>query len=172
MKSAITGVTPPRLGEATIMTVWPSIAMFPLGRALGMLYCIRSGFWIFTVGNLLMLLSIPVVLLLYFARLLPGVRRRYTLSNRRVVVQRGIFAKPERWVSLDDFDTINIEIGPGQGFYHAGQLIFKHGDVETFRLAAVTRPETFRHTCLAARKAYVEVQRIVQQQDQQQAVAV
>jgi len=172
MKSAITGVTPPRLGEATIMTVWPSLAIYPTARALGRLYDIHAGLGIFTVGNLFKLASIPVMLLLYLWRILPVVSRRYTLSNRRVIVQRGIFATAERWVLLDDFDAIEILVLPGQDFYCAGQLIFKHGDVETFRLAAVSRPESFRHACLNAHEAYVQVQRIVQQQAEQETVAV
>ena len=167
MKSAITGVTPPQVGEVTVMTVWPSIAMYPIARAMGRLFLIRTGWSIFTVGHLLMLLSIPLAIALYFRRLAPWACRRYTLTNRRVVVQRGIFAKPERWVSLEDFDSIEIEVLPGQEFYHAGQLIFRNGDIETFRLAAVAHPQSFRHTCLDAHKAYVEVQRIVEQQQKE-----
>jgi len=164
MRSAITGVAPSQLVEVTIRTVWPSTAMFPPARALSRLYSIRAGWGIFKVGNLFMLLAIPLALAMYFFRLLPWVIRRYTLTNRRLIVQQGIFAKPERWVELDDYDTIEIDVLPGQEWYRAGQLIFRNGDVETFRLAAVPYPDSFRHTCLAARNAFVEVQRICAEQ--------
>ena len=35
MKQAIAGVAPPELGEVTIMTVWPSIGAYRLGRLVG-----------------------------------------------------------------------------------------------------------------------------------------
>ena len=65
MKQAIAGVTTPDQKEATVMTVWPSVAAMslaglPLGQMLGQLYSINVGFYIFTVGNLFCLLMIPI----------------------------------------------------------------------------------------------------------------
>jgi hypothetical protein len=34
----ISGVVPPAVAEATVMTVWPSVASIGLGQALGRLY--------------------------------------------------------------------------------------------------------------------------------------
>ncbi|HND55809.1 MAG TPA: PH domain-containing protein, partial [Pirellulaceae bacterium] len=89
MKQAIAGVSPSQLGEATVMTVWPSIARFQLGRTLGQLMANKSGAYIFTVGNLMALLSIPVALALYFYRIAPVVGLRYRLTNKRIVVHAG-----------------------------------------------------------------------------------
>jgi hypothetical protein len=80
---------------------------------------------------------------------------RYRLTNRRLVVQKGLRPLDERWVDFDRFDSIEIQVLPGQEWYPAGDLIFRNGPIETFRLAGVSRPETFRHTCLAARQGYV-----------------
>ncbi len=175
----IAGVAPPELKEALIMTVWPSIGAMPLGRLLGRLYQIPWGFSVFTVGHLIALLSIPLAILLVLGRFLNGmltdvevlglgklaqavipqdmIIRRYTLTNRRIVVQRGLKATAESWVELDRFDTIDVEVLPGQEWYPAGNLIFRRGQIETFRLDGVSRPETFRQTCLKARAGYVGV---------------
>ena len=40
MRQPIAGVSPPQLSEATIMTVWPSLAATGIGRGLGRLYAI------------------------------------------------------------------------------------------------------------------------------------
>ena len=76
----------------------------------------------------------------------------------------GFIPKVQRFVDLDRFDTIETVILPGQQWYHAGDLVFRRGGVETFRLAGVSRPESFRHTCLKARMSYVGVQKALELQ--------
>lgn len=162
MKQAIAGVTPAQVGEATIMIVWPSIAATSIGRFFGRLYAIRAGFNFLTVGNLIALLSIPVMLPLYFARKLPFSVRRYRLTNRRVIIERGLAGRPEQYVDLDRFDEIDVVVLPGQEWYPAGDLVFRRGNIETFRLRGVLRPETFRQTCLKAHQAYVGVRKAME----------
>jgi hypothetical protein len=163
-KQAISGVAPPDLGEVTVMTVWPSIAANPLGRALGQMYEIQAGVGIFTIGKLMMALTIPVALALYFARLAPFACRRYRLTNRRVLVLNGPTGTPERGIGLDEFDTIDLVVLPGQGWYKAGELIFRRGTIEAMRLNGVSRPETFRQTCLKAQRSRAGVNRALQLQ--------
>jgi hypothetical protein len=162
MKQAIAGVMPSQVGEATIMMVWPSIAATPLGRFFGRLYGIRAGFSIFTVGNLVALMSIPIMVPLYFARKAPFWMQRYRLTNRRVLIERGIHGRAEQYVDLDRFDTIEVVVLPGQEWYPAGDLVFRRGAIETFRLRGVQRPETFRQTCLKAHQAYVGVRKAME----------
>lgn len=179
MNPPIAGVVPPEFKEAVVMTVYPSIGGMPLGRWLGRLYKIGWGWGVFTVGHVIALLSIPLATFLVVGRFIHGfladiqvlgigkffstfipaslIISRYTLTNRRVVVQRGLKAIDESWVELDRFDTIEVEVLPGQEWYHAGNLIFRRGPIETFRLDGVSRPETFRQTCLKARAGYVGV---------------
>jgi hypothetical protein len=160
MPQPIAGVAPAEVQEVTVMTVWPSVAMFGLGRALGRLYAIRwPDVYIFRLGNVIALATIPVALVLFFLRIAPAIGTRYRLTNRRIVVERGLTGVPERWVELDRFDSITIEVRPGQEWYDAGDLVFRLGAVETFRLPGVSRPEAFRQTCLKARMAHVGVQR-------------
>lgn len=243
MKQAIAGVAPAEAEEVTIMTVWPSISAFSLGRLLGRLYSINVGVFVFTVGNLIALLSIPGALKLYFFRLFPSVLGLtphgffYRLTNRGVQQLRnevyiavgkhagsstaqmcriigtallvlglvvalvltfvfvpslteftavpwivalvifltavGVakllwthlkFGVVIKSIEFSRFDRIETEVQPGQEWFKAGDLVFYQGDVETFRLVAVSRPEAFRQTCLKARVGYVGTQQALQRE--------
>ena len=141
--------------EVTVMTVFPTLGAGAAGRLMGRLCGIRAGIGFFTLGKLFALLLIPVAIPLFAFTLLPGVIRRYKLTNRRVVVQKGLSAIDERWVDFDRFDAIDVEVLAGQEWFPAGDLVFRRGPIETFRLQGVSRPETFRHTCLAARRGFL-----------------
>lgn len=160
MQQAIAGVTPAEVQETTVMTVWPSVAMFGAGRLLGRLYAIRwPDVYIFRLGHLMALAMIPVSLVLFFLRILPGIGLRYRLTNRRVIVERGIMGTQEKFVDLDRFDAVDIDVLPGQAWYDAGDLVFRLGNTETFRLEGVSRPEAFRQTILKGRMAYAGVKK-------------
>ncbi len=181
MKQPVAGVAPSTLEEVSVMTIWPSVAATGLGRFWGRLSAIEAGGRLFgvpvTVGRMFALLSIPFILPPYFLMLLPCFIwipkigplpkiyvpnpwcRRYCLTNRRVVVKLALQQQEERSVSLDRFDHIEVAVLPGQAWYHTGDLVFKLGGVETFRLSGVPRPETFRHTCLKAQMSFVGVQK-------------
>lgn len=164
MTQAISGVAPPQSSEVTNMIVWPTLGATNLGRTLGRLYQIKGGVWVFTIGHIIAAASIPVALFLYFWMLAPFITWRYKLTNRRLVVQRGLTAKDERWVDLDGFDSIEIIVLPGQEWYHAGDLVFRNGPIEKLRISGVSRPETFRQTCLKARNSFVGVKKAMQTQ--------
>ena len=155
--SAIAGVFPPAISEATVMTVWPSVASTSLGQWLGRLYRIRTGWGAISVGRLALLATIPLGLMMYFSMRMPWAIRRYRLTNRRVIVERGINPKVEQYVDLDRFDAIDLVVKPGQEWYAAGDLVFRRGAIETLRLPGVSRPEPFRQTCLKVRQSYVSV---------------
>jgi hypothetical protein len=161
----ISGVTPAERKEVTVMTVWPSVAALAPGRALGQAFAIKwPDVYIFRLGNLLALLSIPLVLPLYFFKVLPFVGTRYTVTNRRIVVLRGIVGKEEKFVDLDRFDSVEVVVQPGQAWYHAGDLVFKQGAIETFRLEGVSRPEAFRATCVKTQMAHAGVKKARERQ--------
>jgi hypothetical protein len=155
MKQPIAGVAPAETREVTVMTVFPTLGATPAGRLIGQLCGVKAGFGFFNLGKVFAVLLIPAAIGLFVVSLLPGVIRRYRLTNRRVVVQKGLRAIDERWVDFDRFDTINIEVLPGQEWFPAGDLVFMRGPIETFRLLGVSRPETFRRTCLSARRGYL-----------------
>jgi hypothetical protein len=165
----IAGVAPAELEETTIMTVWPSNGFFFVGRLLGQLYDLRfPDVYFLRVGHLFALASIPVALGLFFARILPALPMlgfpggwRYRVTNRRVIVERGLQGTEEKSVDLERYDNIDIDVRPGQSWYDAGDLIFKLGNVETFRLEGVSRPDAFRSTCIKAHMGYAGVKKIL-----------
>jgi hypothetical protein len=165
MKEAIVGVIPGQTEERPVMTVWPCVCIYPTGRFLGRLYAIRwPDLYIFRLGHLLALLAIPHSLVLYFCRVLPWIGRRYQLTNRRIIVQKGLHRVEDRSLALDGFDAIRIEVLPGQEWYDAGDLVFWQQGHEVFRLPGVSRPEAFRQTCLKSHLAYLGVKQVLAQQ--------
>lgn len=157
MKQAIAGVAPAGLTEVTVMTVLPSTSYYAPIRWLGSLMAINAGVYIFRVGNLIALASIPLAIPFFFLRFLPFSGVRYRLTNRRLIVESAMIYSEQKSVALDRFDSVEIEVLEGQEWFNAGDLIFKLGEVETFRLDAVSRPETFRRTCLEAQRGFVGV---------------
>jgi hypothetical protein len=172
MKQAIAGVAPAQLKEVTVMTVWPSLSATGFGRFWGRLFALEYGPRIFgvplTIGRLIALASIPVMLAYYFLMRLPrfplviiGIKNpfcwHYRLTNRRLVVENP-FGDEIKSTSLDRFDSVETVVEPGQAWFKAGDLVFRQGATETFRIWGVPRPETFRQTCLKARMSYVGVQ--------------
>jgi len=174
MGQAIEGVYPATEKEVTVMTVWPSVAASGYGRWWGRRFENRLGITLFgipfTLGRLMALVSIPFILPLYFHMLIPKLPlvlfgfsnpgcRRYRLTNRRVLVEQAFGGGEQQSVSLDRFDTVEVEVLPGQAWFPAGDLIFRNGPVETFRLSGVPHPESFKHTCLKAHAGFVGVEK-------------
>lgn len=172
MSTAIAGVAPATESEVTIMTVWPSLAATAYGRWWGRRFENNLGITLFglpiTIGRILALLSIPFILPIYVHTLIPRLPfvifgwpnascRRYRLTNKRVVVEQAFGGGEQQCVSLDRFDSIEIDVLPGQEWYPAGDLIFRKGPIETFRLSGVPHPEAFRQTCLKASNGFVGV---------------
>jgi hypothetical protein len=157
-RDSIAGVVPPAVAEATVMTVYPSVASTGLGQALGRLYRIKSGIGPVSLGRLMLLATIPIGLMLYLSLRIPWAIRRYRLTNRRICIERGVNPQVEQYVDLDRFDAIDVIVAPGQEWYAAGDLVFRLGQIETLRLPGVSRPESFRQTCMKVRQSYVAVQ--------------
>ena len=65
------------------MTIWPTIGAIAPGRWVGQLSGLRLGWGFFTLGKLFALATIPVSLVVFCWQLLPGVCRRYVLTNLR-----------------------------------------------------------------------------------------
>ena len=164
MSQAISGVAPPELGEVTVMTVWPSIAATGMGQMIGRLCGNKFGVGFFTLGKVLALMCIPLALPIFFYMLLPGVSRRYRLTNRRLIVHRWLTSAIDKSIELDSFDEIEVVVRPGQEWYPAGDLIFRRGPVEVFQLSGVPRPIVFRRTVLNTRIAFVSVKNVQSRQ--------
>ena len=179
----IAGAIPSYLKETTIMTIWPSIAAMGLGQTLGWLFQIKAGVSVFTVGNLFVFLSIPLVLALIMDSSIFNFFAGYyacgdPLSSGFLHRSRQGATVCSDESSRDDRQRLHLEadavrrsrpvrlvavvIRPGQEWYPAGDLIFRKGKIETFQLKGVRRPETFRQTVMKARDAYVGVKKAME----------
>ena len=165
MHQPIAGVTPSELAEVTCKVVWPTIGATRAGRLVGRLAAVRVGLGqFFTLGKLLAAACIPLSVAVFGWQLMPCVCRRYALTNRRIIIRKGLMGIDGRWINYDDFDSIAIEVLPGQDWLHAGDVVFRRGELEVLRLAGVSRPEVFRQVCLTGQTALLSVRTIVQRQ--------
>jgi hypothetical protein len=159
-KQVITGVVPPETDEAMIRELWPSVAAHPAVAGLGKKISEFAGKLARTVVLLPAALVVApagwlVMGLPYFGKLLPFVARRYTLTNRRLMIRRGLKPSPSREVALADIDEVRIHKDANSEFFRSGTLeIVSKGQV-VLKLPGVPSPEAFRHSILDACKAWV-----------------
>ena len=145
-KQIITGVVPPLVDEAIIRQVWPSVASFhgvaSLGRTLMRTIVLAPLAWV--------LLALP-----YFIKILPVFARRYTLTNRRLMIRRGLKPTPSHEVALADIDEVRYKEDENSSFYRAATLeIVSKGQVVLI-LPGVPGPESFRQAILNGVMAWV-----------------
>lgn len=146
-RTPLTGVTPPQIAEAMVRTAWPSLAAYPaggLGRRLIQSYVLAPLGW---------LLMLPF----YFMKILPGVGKRYVLTNRRVMIQRGWYLTvgAGEEVALADIDEVRLVRDDNSLFFNSGTLeIVSKGQVK-LTLDGVKEPEVFRHAIRNACMAWV-----------------
>jgi hypothetical protein len=148
---AVTGVVPPQLGEAKIREVWPSVMTVPAIASLArVLMLSRIG------APLGWLLLAP----LYFKKLLAlgplsGLAVRYTLTNRRLMIQHGLKPYPVAEIPLAEIDDVRLVESTACKFYLSATLeIISKGQVR-MTLPAVKGPESFQHAILNACRAWV-----------------
>ena len=172
MERPIAGPAPLQLAEVTSATVWPTIGATPLGRLVGTMAGDRHGIGFFTLGKILAVLAIPAALAVYAWKIVPPGIRRYRLTNRRIVIQKGLRPKDDISIALDAFDAIDVLVLPGQEFLRTGELVFRRDGKEVFRLPGVRSPDAFRETCLEAQTAYLAVHQALEQQRQGPTVGI
>ena len=144
-RQAIAGVMPPQLGEGKIREAFPSVAQSGLSRLASKL--MRS----VILAPLGWLLLLP----LFGKRLLPFVSKRYTLTNRRLMIQRGLRPAPAQEVALSDIDEVRLVPDSFDRFYLSATLeVVSKGQV-AMTLPGVPEPEGFRHAVVNAVKAWV-----------------
>jgi hypothetical protein len=93
----------------------------------------------------------------YFMKVLPVVGKRYVLTNRRVMIQRGWYrtVAPSEEVALADIDDVRLVRDSNSIFFNSGTLeIVSKGQVK-LRLDGVKEPEVFRHAIRNACMAWV-----------------
>jgi hypothetical protein len=148
----VTGVTPPQLGEAIIRDVWPSVAAHagPAGLARA---CYRT-IVLAPVGWF-------VLAPFYFAKLLAilpglsGLATRYRLTNRRLMICKGLKPVPDKEVPLDRIKDVKLVTDANSEFFVAGRLDILDANGQTvLSMPGVREPESVRHAILQAAAAW------------------
>ena len=144
-KQAVAGLVPPEVAEANIRETWPSVAAFPAVASLGR---------VLTGTIVLAPLGWFVMFWAYFGKLLPFLARRYAITNRRVMIRRGLKGTPGQEIALADIDDVHVQTDANSDFFRAANLeILAKGQV-ALTLHGVCDPESFRHAILNARNAW------------------
>ena len=146
-RQAIAGLMPPQLGEVRIREAWPSLAAVQGGLS-RMAERLMKTVFLAPLGWL-------TLLPLFVRKFLPSVCRRYTLTNRRLMIQRGLRPSPAQEIALSDIDEVRLVPDSFDRFYLSGTLeVVSKGQV-ALTLAGVPEPEGFRHAVVNAVKAWV-----------------
>jgi hypothetical protein len=145
-RQPVTGLVPPEMDEAVIRIVWPSVTTSPalagLGRSLMRTIVLAPLAWL--------LLALP-----YFKKVLPGMARRYTLTNRRLMIQKGLRFVPAEEIPLSEIDDVQLREDSNSSFYRAATLEILSKGKTVMLLEGVPGPEAFRHAILDACRAWV-----------------
>jgi Bacterial PH domain len=144
---AVSGVTPPQLGEAMIREVRPTV--------------VDSSPTIAALGEKLLrgIITAPIAFLLlaplFFRKIMPFLCKRYTLTNQSLKVQYGLKPRPTQSIPLAEIDEVRFDHQSYNPFYLSGTLeIVSRGEVR-LRLTGVPEPESFRHAIINACAAWV-----------------
>jgi hypothetical protein len=92
---------------------------------------------------------------LFALKFAPVLCKRYTLTNRRLMIQRGWKPSPVQEVALADIDEVRLDPQAIDAFYLSGALeIVSKGSV-VMTLPGVPEPEGFRHAIVNSMHAWV-----------------
>jgi hypothetical protein len=145
-QQAITGVIPPDVAEGKIREVYPSVASIPavaaLGKSLMFTIILAPLGWIVMGG-------------VYFLKLAPIFMRRYSLTNRRLMIRAGWAGKPIKEVTLAQIDDVRLVRDGNTDFFRAATIEIIGNGQTLLTLPGVPDPESFRHAILDARNAWV-----------------
>jgi hypothetical protein len=146
-RQAITGVIPPLLREGMIREVFPTVIAVNAGAALLAKKVMQT--------YILAPLGFLIVGPLFALKFAPFLCKRYTLTNRRLMIQRGLKPKPVKEVALADIDEVRYDPNAVDPFYVSGTLeIVSKGQV-VMTLPGVPEPEGFRHAIINSLHAWV-----------------
>ena len=147
MTPAVTGLIPPSLREGLIREAFPTVVGLSAGAAMLAKKLMQS----LVLAPLGFLVLAPIFAL----KFAPFLCKRYTLTNRRLMIQRGIKPSSVQEIALIDIDEVRSNDAAVDPFYVSGTLeIVSNGQV-VMTLPGVPEPEGFRHAILDSVKAWV-----------------
>ena len=149
--------------EATCTVIWPTIGAHSIGRLAGRWIDIRPN-WdrLRVISRSMAGLTIPITLCVFCWNLLPYVCRRYRITNRRVIIEKGYSAAFGKSIAMEEFDNIEVQTLPGQAWLRSGDLVFLKSGQEVFRLSGVGYPATRREAILRIRFALLSVRSVIE----------
>jgi hypothetical protein len=143
---AVGAVVLAEVAEGRVREVWPSVASFPgianVGRMLTRTIILAPLAWL-------------IMSSVYFGKLMPFLMRRYTLTNRRLMIRKGWHGSVAQEVPLSAIDEIRVVVDGNNTFFRAADLQIVGGGQVLMTLAGVPDPESFRHAILATCQAWV-----------------
>ncbi|HEV3143613.1 MAG TPA: PH domain-containing protein [Gemmataceae bacterium] len=148
----ITGVVPPQIQEALIREVWAAVTASPgpsaiARKLMGTVFLAPLG-W-------LLLLPLFVKRLLGFLPGLSGLTVKYTITNRRLMIRKGMKARPVQEIALSEIGDVRLVQDANSEFYLTGTLeVLRKDGTVALTLTGVPEPESFRHTIQQARDAW------------------
>ncbi len=162
---AVTGIVPPQVAEAIITVRWPSVTAYMGGAPARLGASIQQAasgllrqtmnlpkLWVVCLA-LLIVLPVAIVIALaawvllapfYFAKILPGFMKKYTLTNKRVMIQEGWSLTPGLQVNLEDLREVRVVPGSEQPFYLSADLELLFGQSGSATLPGVKEFKTFK----------------------------
>ncbi len=145
-RQAVTGLTPPQRSEAIVREVRPSVAAHP--ALSGMAQRLLQTVILAPLGWLLLAPLFPL-------KFHPFICKRYTLTNRRLMIRRGLARpRPIQEIALADIDDVRLDPASSNAFYRSATLEILSQGKTVLRLPGVPQPEAFRHTILNAVRAW------------------
>lgn len=124
--------------ESVVMTEYPSIGAWGLGRALGSLYdSIPVPIFGMKLSHLLLVLpTAPAAVSLYFLQKVFG--QTFALTNRSVQIWAAFSGRRLTTVELSKIEDVEVVQLPGQAFFKAGEILLRGGKGEILgRLSGV-----------------------------------
>lgn len=145
-QQAVTGVVPPQQGEAIIRVAWPSVTAYPPVAGLGRLLICS-----YVAAPLGWFLMLPF----YFKKILPFMATRYALTNRRLMIQRGLKPVAVKEVPLAEIDDVRVVKDANSEFFRSATIEIQSKGQVRLTLPGVPDPESFREAVRNACMAWV-----------------
>jgi hypothetical protein len=146
-RQAVTGVVPPELGEAMIREIRPTV----LAGGAGIPTLAKKLIYSIVLAPVGWFLLAP----LFAKKMLPFLCPRYTLTNRRLMIQHGLKPSPVQSVELRDIDDVRLVDASRDTFYQSGTLEVVSAGKVVMTLTGVPEPEGFRRAIRSAVSAWV-----------------
>lgn len=149
---AVSGVVAPQTNEAMIREVWATVDANPsittLARKLIKTVVLAPLAWF-------ILLPFWAKRLLGFLPGLSFLTTKYTLTNRRLMVRKGMKAKSVQEIPLDHIGGVKVITDANSDFYATGHLqVLRKDGSAAFMMEGVPEPESFRQSILQAVTAW------------------